>query len=100
VTQYYGEDVLAALRIFPALLPDESAILPAEISKIVEIIRNLRSKVEGSLLPERLRHFLLAQMSLLERSLRDYRIQGVTALRDASERAAVEWLRESEMVSQ
>lgn len=100
VTQYYGEDVLAALRIFPALLPDESAILPDEISKIVEMIRNLRSKVEGSSLPERLRDFLLAQVSLLERSIRDYRIQGVTALRDASERAAVEWLRESEMVSQ
>jgi hypothetical protein len=99
VAQFYTPDVIAALRVFPGILPDEAVVEVDEIAQVQTYLGDLRQRVANGELPAEIKYFLIRQIELIDRALRDYAIRGVAAFQEASEQAGFEWLREGQVVA-
>jgi hypothetical protein len=94
----YTPEVLTRLEDYQFMLPVEDHLEVDEVSAIQAQLQALQEQVDKADLSFRLQQFLREQLSIMERALRDYRVQGAAAFRTASDRAAISIIENADLV--
>lgn len=83
---YLNDGTITALGLFSEFIrDDESAVEEEGLGEIWGAIETLRERLEHAAdFSETVRDYLLRQLAILERAIRDYRIRGAAAFQDAS----------------
>lgn len=90
--QYFSEDVLATLRIYPALVGTEPSLERGALEDFISEIVDLSERVDqsGDLHPK-VREFLKRQLAFAAKGARDFDLRGVVAITDAADDSFKAW---------
>lgn len=84
--------VSAILETYAGMLPEDDERIPDEaLHHAQTTVTTLRDEVGRADLPAAVKAFLLRQIALMERAIREYPLRGAPAFRDASDASAVDW---------
>jgi hypothetical protein len=82
-SHHAGLDTLLALRYCAEILPSEDEVNFGELQNLLDRAQDLRTELEVSDLDLGLRDFLLSQLDIIEKGIREYPIKGKRALKAA-----------------
>jgi hypothetical protein len=81
--QHIQPDVVLSLKYCAALLPEEEALSIEELQKILDKVLELRQEIDNSALSGHVYDFLMGQLEIIEKSIRQYPIKGSESIRRA-----------------
>ncbi len=97
--QFFGPEVVRSLRFLSRILPDESsAVRDDEVATLIDELNALERSVREGNLPADLKLFLFGQIDILRRAVREYRIRGTRAFREAAYECVIHWKENEEVV--
>jgi hypothetical protein len=83
----------------PESIPEsEPRISAQDLADILQQVGRWDEAVRSGELPDRTKAFLVHQLDLIRRAVRDYAISGAAAFREAAQDAAMAWANEGEVV--
>ena len=98
--QHLGSEVLPMLKAYSEALPDDDETTADEIAQLVKQCRQLEELITKHKLPDDLKLFLLRQLDIIQQAIREFRIRGGEAFRDAAYNMAVDAAENQEIVQQ
>ena len=96
---YITTEALLALKWCVETMPkDEQLIDEKDLMGLVADLEDLKKKLSGKELPTEVCVFVMHQIEILERAIRDYRIIGMKAFADAQDVAIMDIVQNNEIV--
>lgn len=80
---YAGNDTLLALDFCAEIIETEELVNLEELQQILDLVRDLRTEIGSSNISSSHRSFLLHQLEIIERGIKDYPIKGTASLKKA-----------------